>query len=326
MSSPQPPVPTGRRRRVAGRAFGAVLLPLACTAALTLGAGLPAASAAAAAPAPDRNHGPADPSWPPTPAKAGGGGTSATVAAAKATAKSTGRPVQIDALTTPTGTTTANPDGTLSTTSAPVVEHVKNADGTWRAVDATLRANPDGTVTPVAVPSALAFSGGGKGPMATMTTADGKKLALKAPFDLPKPELDGAGALYRSVLPDVDLRLSATTAGGWRQVLIVRTVTAAANPEVRKLRLDVLGDGLTVKADAHGNLTAEDAAGTPRFTAPVPAMWDSTPAPPTPRRRRRPGPAGSPPRLRHRTARRPRCRPAPRDRATTPGGRRSPPS
>ncbi|MFE4971492.1 hypothetical protein ACFRAR_05155 [Kitasatospora sp. NPDC056651] len=180
----------------------------------------------------DRNHGPADTSWPTPPANGQPGSTSAqteAIRAAQAKAKSTGKPVVVDSMTTGGSQTTANPDGTLTTDSSPVVERVKNADGTWRTVDATLRANPDGTVAPAAVPSGLTFSGGGNGPLATMATADGKKLSIKAPFNLPKPELIGSSALYRSVLPDVDLELAATAAGGWRQVLIVRTAQAAAD-------------------------------------------------------------------------------------------------
>ncbi|MFF4816089.1 ricin-type beta-trefoil lectin domain protein [Kitasatospora sp. NPDC001309] len=263
------------------RTFGAALLPLACTAALSLGAGLLAVPTVAAAAPADRNHGPADPSWPTTPtppAKNGSDPRAAQVAAvraAQATAKSTGKPTVVDALTTGSSRTTANPDGTLATDSTPVVERVKNADGSWRPVDATLRTNPDGTLAPAAVPSALTFSGGGSGPLATMTTADGRKLSVKAPFDLPKPEIGGDSALYRSVLPDVDLEVSATTAGGWRQVLIVRSAKAATDPRITKLHLDTVTDGLTVKADANGNLTAEDAAGKARFTAPVPVLWDS---------------------------------------------------
>ncbi|MGW9068967.1 ricin-type beta-trefoil lectin domain protein [Streptomyces yangpuensis] len=111
--------------------------------------------------------------------------------------------------------------------------------------------------------------------MATMTSADGKRLALKAPFTLPKPSLNGDSALYPSVLPGVDLELSATTLGGWRQVLIVRTAEAAANPAVKKLHFAVEADGLTVSADDAGNLKAADGQGRTRFSAPTPLMWDS---------------------------------------------------
>ena len=254
---------------------------MAGVAVLSLGAGLLVApSAAAAPPAPvpaaaDRGHGPADNSWPAPSGRPAANGQTSAVRAAQARAKSTGKPVTVDLLTTGNSRTFANPDGTLSTDTSPVPERVKGADGNWRGIDATLKANPDGTLAPTAVPSALTFSGGGSGPMATMTTSDGKKLAVKAPFDLPRPTLNGDSALYRSVLPDVDLELSATELGGWRQVLIVRTAQAAANPKIKKIHLDVTVDGLTVKADDAGNLSAVDATGAPRFTAPSPVLWDS---------------------------------------------------
>ncbi|MFI7354905.1 ricin-type beta-trefoil lectin domain protein [Streptomyces avidinii] len=194
---------------------------------------------------------------------------------AKARAKSSGERVVIDSLTTASSQTFVTPQGMLTTETALAAERVKNASGDWQRVDATLRADAAGMVAPVAVPSRLGFSGGGTGPMATMTTADGKKLALKAPFPLPKPTLSGDSALYPSVLPGVDLELTATPAGGWRQVLIVRTAEAAASPSVKKLQFPVEADGLTVSADAAGNLKAVDAQGDARFTAPTPVMWDS---------------------------------------------------
>ncbi|MBW5482306.1 ricin-type beta-trefoil lectin domain protein [Streptomyces bambusae] len=195
--------------------------------------------------------------------------------AAQAQARSTGQRVPVDHLTTASSQTFANPDGTLTSDTAPVPERVKDAAGKWRGIDATLRLQADGSVAPVAVPSRLAFSGGGTGPMAAVTTADGKKFALKAPFPLPRPTLNGDSALYREVLPNVDLELRATTLGGWRQILVVRTPEAAANPAVKKLQFGVETEGLTVSADSAGNLKAADAQGRTRFSAPTPMMWDS---------------------------------------------------
>lgn len=248
------------------------MLPVAGAAVLSLGAGLIVAPPASAEDS--RGHGPANSTWP-APTSRPPSAESAAIDSAKAQAKSSGKPVIIGHLTTATSQTFATPNGTLSTDTTPVPQRVQNATGQWEAVDATLRANTDGTVTPAAVPSKLTLSGGGTGPMATMTTADGKKLALKAPFPLPKPSLNGDSALYSSVLPGVDLELSANTLGGWRQVLIVRTAEAAANPAVKKLQLAVEADGLTVSADSAGNLKAADGQGKTRFSAPTPLMWDS---------------------------------------------------
>ncbi|MEU9143987.1 ricin-type beta-trefoil lectin domain protein [Streptomyces sp. NPDC048349] len=248
------------------------MLPVAGAAVLSLGAGLIAAPPASAEDS--RGHGPANSTWP-APTSRPPSVEAAAIDTAKDQAKSSGKPVIVDHLTTATSQTFATPSGTLSTDTTPVPQRVKNTSGTWRPVDATLRANADGTVSPTAVPSKLTLSGGGTGPMATMTTADGKKLALKAPFPLPKPTLNGDSALYSSVLPGVDLELSANTLGGWRQVLIVRTAEAAASPALKKLQLAVETDGLTVSADGAGNLKAIDDQGTTRFSAPTPFMWDS---------------------------------------------------
>ncbi|MFD7013509.1 RICIN domain-containing protein [Streptomyces sp. NPDC059928] len=247
--------------------------PVAGVAVLSLGLGFLAVPTAAADSG-GHDFGPADASWAPSPVKTPTGNEKA-LQAARAQAKNSGTPVVVDYMTTASSQTVANPDGTLTTDNSSAPQRVRRTDGSWQNVDPTLHANTDGTITPVAVPSSLQFSGGGDAPMATMTTADGKKLAIKAPFPLPKPVLDGDSALYKGVLPDVDLELTATALGGWRQVLIVRTAQAAANPAVKKLHLDVVADGLTVTADAVGNLKAADADGKARFTAPSPVMWDS---------------------------------------------------
>lgn len=250
------------------------MLPVTGAAVLSLGAGLIAAPPAAADGG-ARGHGPGQNAWPaPTPKPAPSAQESA-ITKALAEAKSSGKRVAIADLTTAGSQTFANPGGTLTTDTSAVPERLKGADGQWRPLDATLHAAADGAIVPAAVSSKLSFSGGGSGPMVSMATADGRKLAFKPPFPLPKPALTGDSALYRNVLPDVDLRLSADRQGGWSQVLIVRTPQAAANPAVRKLRLDVEADGLTVVGDNAGNLDIKDASGRTRFTSPTAFMWDS---------------------------------------------------
>ncbi|MET9469254.1 hypothetical protein ABZY44_31545, partial [Streptomyces sp. NPDC006544] len=134
-------------------------------AVLSLGAGLITAPDAFA------SNGPADHNWPAATAKPEPTAQQKAVDTALAQAKSMGKRVVIDHLTTSSSQTFANPGGTLSVDAASAPERVKQKDGAWRAIDTTLRANGDGTISPAVVPSALSISGGGTGPMATMTTA-----------------------------------------------------------------------------------------------------------------------------------------------------------
>ncbi|MFF4185449.1 hypothetical protein ACFYZ9_19855 [Streptomyces sp. NPDC001691] len=170
--------------------------------------------------------------------------------------------------------TYANPDGTLTRhqSTTPVWTRY---DRTWRKADATVVAHPDGTVGPAAPVFGITFSGGGTTPLATMTKGD-KQLALSWPAALPKPVLDGSTALYKSVLPDVDLKVIAGT-DGFAEHLIVNTPQAAANPAVKSIKLGVSTKGVTLADDAGDNLTAKDASGNVVFSAPRPKMWEQPP-------------------------------------------------
>ncbi|GAA1392372.1 hypothetical protein GCM10009639_23880 [Kitasatospora putterlickiae] len=195
------------------------------------------------------------------------------------TAKSTGKPVVVESMTTESSRTVANPDGTLTTTdnSAPV--RTKRS-GNWTDLDATLRANPDGTLAPAVSATPVTFSGGGSGPMATLATEDGGKISFDAPFALPKPTLNGATATYPEVLPGVDLQLTALPDGGWRDVIVVRTAAAAANPALKTLRFPLKAEGLNVSTTDAGEVEVKDDHGTVRFHSSRALQWDSSrPAP-----------------------------------------------
>ncbi|MEV0269708.1 LamG-like jellyroll fold domain-containing protein [Hamadaea sp. NPDC050747] len=194
---------------------------------------------------------------------------------AAAQAKATGKPVEITSTTSETSRSLANPDGTTTVDLNTIPVRVRK-NGSWTALDATLHANSDGTISPAATTSSLALSAGGSGPMATMTTASGARLSISWPGELPAPVLSGATATYKSVLPGVDLLLTANTAGGFSDVLVVQDAAAAANPQLATLRMPISTTGLTVTADAAGNIRAVDAVGTVQFNAPAPLMWDST--------------------------------------------------
>ncbi|MER7283752.1 LamG-like jellyroll fold domain-containing protein [Dactylosporangium sp. NPDC000244] len=200
-----------------------------------------------------------------------------TESEAIAKARTTGAPVPVEGATTPTDTLTANPDGSLTLTTAaqPVRKHVGTA---WVGLDPTLHANADGTVAPAVTTSPVSFSGGGTAPIASLRS-NGAGLQLTAPMTLPKPTLSGNRATYTGVLPDVDLVVTADTQGGFSQVFVVHTAAAATNPQLQTLTMATQATGATISADGNGNLTAADPHGRPVFAAPTPTMWDSSGAP-----------------------------------------------
>ncbi|MFD9002114.1 LamG domain-containing protein [Streptomyces sp. NPDC059582] len=207
--------------------------------------------------------------------------------AARAQALSTGKSVPVDALTTEVSTTEALPDGTFSNTTSVLPARVLK-DGDWTPVDADLVADGHGGYTPTATPNGVTLSGGGDGPLVTLTHADGAAMALTLPFTLPRPSVDGDTALYSSVLPGVDLSVSVTDQGGFSDVLIVHDAEAATNPQLKKLTLAADTNGLSLATTDSDNMTATATDGDLAYTSPQPLMWDSGTTPGTPHE---PGPA-----------------------------------
>ncbi|MGW1158197.1 LamG-like jellyroll fold domain-containing protein [Streptomyces sp. NPDC002513] len=201
--------------------------------------------------------------------------------AAQEQAVSTGQPVLVDTLTTEVSTTEAQPDGTFSSTTDVMPVRVRK-DGAWTPVDATLATNSDGTLSPKATPNDVTLSGGGSGPLVTLTNEDGHSMALTMPFALPAPTVSDDTALYTSVLPGVDLSVSVTNQGGFSDVLIVHDATAATNPDIKKLTEAASTQGLSLSATASGGMNATASDGTVDYTSPRPLMWDSSTVPDAP--------------------------------------------
>ncbi|MFN8074869.1 MAG: LamG-like jellyroll fold domain-containing protein [Kineosporiaceae bacterium] len=193
---------------------------------------------------------------------------------AAARAQATGEPVPVGAATTATSTVQANPRGgyTLTQTAMPVRARV---NGRWEPLDATLVKQADGSVTTRLTAEPLVLSGGGQKALAVLR-AQGQTIRLRSPLDLPAPELSGATATYREVLPGVDLQARADTQGGMRTVFVVRTPQAAADQRVRDITFDIEGTGLRVGTDAAGNISIDRDAGGPLLRASAPVMWDSS--------------------------------------------------
>ncbi|WP_268982651.1 hypothetical protein [Streptomyces sp. HF10] len=247
----RPPIRTGRRRAVpAGR------LALFAT-ALSLLAALPTLPAVADDTAPA----PSDP-----------------LLAARSEALSTGQTVPVDALTTEVSTTKALPDGTFTSTTSALPTRVYK-DGAWTPVDATLAADGHGGYTPKATPNGVTLSGGGTGPLVTLTHADGPSMGLTLPFRLPAPTVSDDTALYPSVLPGVDLSVSVTDQGGFSDVLVVHDAEAAASPQLQQLKLAVDTHDLTLATTDSDSMEATSTDGDLAYTSPQPLMWDSSSTP-----------------------------------------------
>ena len=198
-------------------------------------------------------------------------------ARASARAASSGHAIPVPGATTATQTLTANPDGTL-TLHQSIAPVRKRVGGVWEALDATLKRESDGSVSPATTTSALTLSGGGRGPLATMSTL-GTSLSMWLPVTLPAPVLSGRTATYRNVLPGVDVQVRANVQGGFSDVLVVRSAAAAANPALGRLVLATRTSGLTVATGVAGDITATASDGHVIFAAETPFMWDSAAAP-----------------------------------------------
>jgi hypothetical protein len=199
-----------------------------------------------------------------------------TTAAAALAAACRGR-VEILGQRTEFSQTFANPDGTSTLEMSVAPKRVRQGTE-WVPIDTRLR-KVAGGVAPRASALPMVFSGGGRGPLATLTNR-GRELALAWPGVLPTPEVSGSAALYRDVLPGVDLRLTAEPLG-FAEVLVVRTREAAADPRLASLRFGLTTKGVTVGAAEGGGLVARDAGGARVFASPAPLMWDASEAPPS---------------------------------------------
>lgn len=190
---------------------------------------------------------------------------------AYAIAAKTGQRVEILDRREETAEVFANPDGTTTRRqhSTPVWSRY---EGVWKKADATIVRHADGTIGPASPAFGITFSGGGTGPLATMTKGS-KSLSLSWPTALPQPVLDGNTALYKSVLPDIDLKVIAEV-DGFAEHLIINTPQAAANPAVKSIKIGIATAGVTLTDDAGDNLTAKDAAGNVVFSASRPKMWE----------------------------------------------------
>ncbi|MFJ8968500.1 LamG domain-containing protein [Streptomyces anulatus] len=196
-------------------------------------------------------------------------------------AQESGMRAEVESRRSEYATVYANPDGATFTLEQSVIPvRVPKAAGGWQNPDPTLERRSDGTVGPKAAAVSIAFSGGGDDALARIERS-GRSLRFAWPQELPTPRIDGASAVYGDVLPDVDLKVTATVES-FQQVLIVKTPEAAADPRLKKLTLGMETVGLDVHKGSAGNLAAVDGDGQTVFRSPPAQMWDSAGAAATP--------------------------------------------
>jgi hypothetical protein len=174
----------------------------------------------------------------------------------------------------------AQPDGTfvLEASASPVRAQ---QNGEWVPVDTTLLPAAGNVIRPTAPAVDVAFSAGGAAtPLVTITRGQ-QSYSLTAPWALPVPTLSGSAATYASVLPGVDLVMSAVP-DGFTENVVVKTREAAANPELDALRFPISAQGLTARQLPGGGASMVDPAGHAVFTTASAVQWDSTPAPAPP--------------------------------------------
>ncbi len=165
-----------------------------------------------------------------------------------------------------------NVDGTSTLEESVEPVRVRKGAG-WVPVDTTLRKTADG-VAPAATVLPMTFSAGGDRLVGRVRDGE-RDLSITWSTALPEPQLRGSTAIYRGVLPSVDLHVTAQ-ATGFSEVLVVHDRQAAAHPALASLKFGVAVKGVKITAAAGGGLVATDAQGKPVFRSPAPLMWDSS--------------------------------------------------
>ncbi|GAA4902349.1 concanavalin A-like lectin/glucanase superfamily protein [Stackebrandtia albiflava] len=167
----------------------------------------------------------------------------------------------------------AEPDGRMRLTTGVAPMRARAADGSWTAIDTTLRATGD-RIRPGATVHPVSLSPGGDRELVRTETGDGG-FTLTWPDPLPRPVLDGDTARYPGVYPGVDLTVTATPEG-FSHSLVISSAEAAADPRLDAIRFGLHTDGVTVAVTDAGGLTVSDTAGEPLWTTPTPQMWDAS--------------------------------------------------
>lgn len=201
-------------------------------------------------------------------------------AAASKMAADSDSPVEVTADTTPTERVVAQPDGTFTLDADTTPVRARQGSG-WVPLDTTLQSASENLLRPKAAAVDVAFSDGGATTPLASVTRDGKSYSISAPWTLPIPTLSGSTATYASVLPGVDLVVSAVP-DGFTENVVVKSRSAAQNPQLATLRFPIAVQGLAVRELPTGGVALVDGTGRAVFSSGSAVQWDSAPAPVVP--------------------------------------------
>ena len=169
----------------------------------------------------------------------------------------------------------ANPDGTWSARIYAGPVRMRDAGGSWKPIDLTMRAEADGSVAPVAHPGDLRLSGkvdAGRHELLSIVVG-GERVSIEWNGALAAPVLAGNRATYPEVRPGVDLVVEASRTGV-EQFFVVKNRAAAQS--VSSLQVPVRAPKLSTKLDGAGGLIFADAKGRTVGVSPTPEMWDAS--------------------------------------------------
>ncbi len=186
---------------------------------------------------------------------------------ARVLAQAENRRIEILSKRTETGSTYANPDGTLTAEAFAAQIRVKE-DGKWEDIDTTL-SDTGADLTPETAAADITVSDGGDTDLASVSD-DGKSFGLGWQDKLPTPTVDGDTASY-ALSGGETLQVTALPQGFSQNVLLDQApdgpVSYRIPLELHGLRLSEADSGHLLLKDSSGDLVAE---------APAPMMWDSS--------------------------------------------------
>ncbi|MEU4240867.1 LamG-like jellyroll fold domain-containing protein [Actinoplanes sp. NPDC026619] len=201
------------------------------------------------------------------------GDVAGSESAAVALAVSCDRAVTVDSSRTEFSQVVAQPDGHLRFEGSVMPQRARQGAG-WADIDLSLGRGADGLLRPAVSVADVAFSGGGSGPLATLTRG-GRTVTVSWPGTLPVPTVTDSAATYAEVLSGVDLVVRATSTG-FTHTLVIKSAAAAAQPGVAEVRFRLGG---TARISSSGGVLTALGPGSVLASTEPAVMWDSLTTP-----------------------------------------------